>query len=94
MSETRYTDFDRQMMRRAIELAKRGEGLVEPNPMVGCVITADQSILGEGWHQQFGGPHAEVVALQQSGSRAAGSTAYVRWNLAVITAKRRRAPTR
>ncbi|MEZ6121183.1 MAG: bifunctional diaminohydroxyphosphoribosylaminopyrimidine deaminase/5-amino-6-(5-phosphoribosylamino)uracil reductase RibD [Pirellulaceae bacterium] len=77
MSEPGYTDFDRFLMRRAIELAKRGEGLVEPNPMVGCVITADQSILGEGWHPQFGGPHAEVVALQQAGSRAAGSTAYV-----------------
>lgn len=51
-------------MRRAMELAKLGLGNVSPNPLVGCVIAADGRIIGEGWHQQFGGPHAEVNALQ------------------------------
>ena len=64
-------------MRRAIELARRGEGLVEPNPMVGCVIVRDGAVVGEGWHQQFGGPHAEVEALRAAGPNARGATAYV-----------------
>ncbi len=50
-------------MLRAIELAKRGAGNVAPNPMVGCVIVHDGSIIGEGWHRKFGGPHAEVHAI-------------------------------
>ena len=51
-------------MRRALYLARLGEGHVSPNPMVGCVITApDGKIIGEGWHRQFGGPHAEVNAI-------------------------------
>jgi diaminohydroxyphosphoribosylaminopyrimidine deaminase/5-amino-6-(5-phosphoribosylamino)uracil reductase len=70
-------DVDRQFMQRALELARRGEGFVEPNPMVGCVIVRDQSIVGEGWHQQFGGPHAEVEALRAAGEAARGATAYV-----------------
>lgn len=63
-------------MRRAIELAARGEGLVEPNPMVGCVLVRDGQIIGEGYHQRFGGPHAEVEALR-SCDDASGATAYV-----------------
>jgi diaminohydroxyphosphoribosylaminopyrimidine deaminase/5-amino-6-(5-phosphoribosylamino)uracil reductase len=64
-------------MSRALELAARGEGWVEPNPMVGCVIVRDGETVGEGWHQRFGGPHAEVEALRIAGVRARGATAYV-----------------
>ena len=65
------------LMQRAIELARRGEGLVEPNPMVGCVVARDGRIVGEGWHQRFGGPHAEIEALRQAGDAARGGTLYV-----------------
>lgn len=71
------TDFDVDMMRRALELARQAEGLVEPNPMVGCVVARDGQIVGEGWHRRFGGPHAEVDALQAAGDRARGATLYV-----------------
>ena len=64
-------------MQRALTLARKGRGCVEPNPMVGCVIQRDGEIVGEGFHQQFGGPHAEVHALEAAGPRAAGATAYV-----------------
>ena len=50
-------------MRRALELALLGQGNVAPNPMVGCVIVHENKIIGEGWHQQYGGPHAEVNAI-------------------------------
>ncbi len=64
-------------MARALSLAARGVGLVEPNPPVGCVIVRDGQIVGEGYHGRFGGPHAEVVALAKAGDGAAGATAYV-----------------
>jgi diaminohydroxyphosphoribosylaminopyrimidine deaminase/5-amino-6-(5-phosphoribosylamino)uracil reductase len=64
-------------MRRALELAAQGQGAVEPNPMVGCVIARGAEILGEGWHRRFGGPHAEVGALKLAGARARGATLYV-----------------
>src|SRR3954470_1207756 len=64
-------------MSHALALATRGQGCVEPNPMVGCVIVRDGEIVGEGWHEQFGGPHAEVNALDIAGERAAGATVYV-----------------
>jgi len=64
-------------MRRALELSKRGEGLVEPNPMVGCVIVRNGKIVGEGWHRKFGGPHAEIHALRAAGDKTKGATAYV-----------------
>jgi len=70
-------DDHSQYMLRALELARRGEGFVEPNPMVGCVIVRDGKIVGEGWHQQFGGSHAEVHALQEAGEQAKGATMYV-----------------
>ncbi len=59
-------------MRRALELAKQGEGRVEPNPMVGCVIVQNDCIVGEGFHKRFGGPHAEVEALRAAGENAQG----------------------
>ena len=70
-------DFDQLMMRRALRLARRGEGRVEPNPMVGCVITKGQRILSEGYHRRFGGPHAEIVALEKCIERTSHSTVYV-----------------
>jgi diaminohydroxyphosphoribosylaminopyrimidine deaminase/5-amino-6-(5-phosphoribosylamino)uracil reductase len=70
-------EFDASHMARALELAARGEGLVEPNPMVGCTIVADGETVGEGWHQKFGGPHAEIAALAVAGPRARGATAYI-----------------
>lgn len=56
--------FDERCMDRALSIAAMGKGNVEPNPMVGCVIAIDQSIVAEGYHQSFGGPHAEVEALR------------------------------
>ncbi|MFJ9645394.1 bifunctional diaminohydroxyphosphoribosylaminopyrimidine deaminase/5-amino-6-(5-phosphoribosylamino)uracil reductase RibD [Streptomyces sp. NPDC004244] len=65
-------------MRRAVELAARGLGSTSPNPIVGCVITdASGTVVGEGWHQRAGGPHAEVHALRAAGTAARGATAYV-----------------
>ena len=70
-------DLDLWHMRRALELAARGQGAVEPNPMVGCVVARGAEIIGEGWHRQFGADHAEVEALRMAGDRAAGATLYV-----------------
>jgi diaminohydroxyphosphoribosylaminopyrimidine deaminase / 5-amino-6-(5-phosphoribosylamino)uracil reductase len=64
-------------MAHALRLAARGLGNVWPNPAVGCVIVKDGVIVGRGWTQPGGRPHAEVRALQQAGARAAGATAYV-----------------
>jgi diaminohydroxyphosphoribosylaminopyrimidine deaminase / 5-amino-6-(5-phosphoribosylamino)uracil reductase len=70
-------ELDALFMARALELAARGQGHVEPNPMVGCVMVRDGGVIGEGWHRKFGGPHAEVEALQVASARAKGATAYV-----------------
>lgn len=64
-------------MERAIKLAMRGQGYVEPNPMVGCVIARGERVLGEGFHCRFGGPHAEIDALDNCNGRVQGATAYV-----------------
>ncbi|MGB8852023.1 MAG: bifunctional diaminohydroxyphosphoribosylaminopyrimidine deaminase/5-amino-6-(5-phosphoribosylamino)uracil reductase RibD [Pirellulales bacterium] len=72
-----FSPFDVAAMRRGIELARRGEGFVEPNPLVGAVVTAGERIIAEGWHPRFGGPHAEVVALDAAGAGARGATLYV-----------------
>lgn len=66
-----------QYMDMALELAKRGKGHVNPNPMVGAVVVKDGEIVGRGWHKYFGGPHAEVYALDEAGERAEGATIYV-----------------
>jgi diaminohydroxyphosphoribosylaminopyrimidine deaminase/5-amino-6-(5-phosphoribosylamino)uracil reductase len=65
-------------MERALELAERGRGSTHPNPVVGAVVvTPAGTVVGEGWHEQAGGPHAEVVALRAAGGRARGATLYV-----------------
>src|SRR5690606_16510824 len=69
---------DDRFMRLALQFARRGEGLVEPNPMVGAVVVSlDGQIVGQGWHRQFGGPHAEIHALREAGKLAHGGTLYV-----------------
>lgn len=69
--------IDASRMRRALELAAAGQGFVEPNPMVGCVLWNGGRPVGEGFHRRYGGPHAEVEALRQAGGAARGATAYV-----------------
>lgn len=68
---------DHRHMARAMQLALRGLNSTAPNPRVGCVIAQGDAVLGEGWHRQAGGPHAEVEALRAAGDRARGATAYV-----------------
>lgn len=68
---------DARHMARALELARKGVYSTHPNPRVGCVVVRDGETVGEGWHVQAGGPHAEVYALRQAGDRARGATAYV-----------------
>src|SRR5580658_5951884 len=70
-------EHDQTWMRRAIALAMRGRGAVEPNPMVGCVIVKEGKVLGEGFHEEYGGAHAEPNALAGCLVEAAGATAYV-----------------
>jgi diaminohydroxyphosphoribosylaminopyrimidine deaminase/5-amino-6-(5-phosphoribosylamino)uracil reductase len=62
------------MLERALELAERGRGTTHPNPVVGAVVVRDGEVVGEGWHERKGGPHAEVVALEAAGERARGAT--------------------
>jgi len=64
-------------MRRALELAERGRFGAHPNPMVGAVVVRGDEVVGEGYHAEFGGPHAEVVALREAGRRARGADLYV-----------------
>lgn len=68
---------DQTYMARALQLAAKGLYSTSPNPRVGCVILKDGEIIGEGWHQKAGEPHAEVHALSMAGSRGQGATAYV-----------------
>ncbi|MBI2899479.1 MAG: bifunctional diaminohydroxyphosphoribosylaminopyrimidine deaminase/5-amino-6-(5-phosphoribosylamino)uracil reductase RibD [Planctomycetes bacterium] len=68
---------DAAFMERALELARRGAGAVEPNPMVGAVVVRGSRVVGEGWHKEFGGPHAEVFAIRAAGAKAKGATLYV-----------------
>jgi diaminohydroxyphosphoribosylaminopyrimidine deaminase/5-amino-6-(5-phosphoribosylamino)uracil reductase len=68
---------DVEWMRRALAEAAKGLGSVEPNPLVGAVVVRDGRLVGAGHHERFGGPHAEVIALQQAGAAARGATLYV-----------------
>jgi diaminohydroxyphosphoribosylaminopyrimidine deaminase/5-amino-6-(5-phosphoribosylamino)uracil reductase len=68
---------DDTYMRLALTLARRGEGTTSPNPMVGALVVRDGAVIGQGFHERAGGPHAEVGALDGAGDRAAGATLYV-----------------
>ena len=68
---------DELYMKRAIELAKRGTGWVNPNPLVGAVIVKDDRIIGEGWHRKYGELHAERDALSRCMEDTSGATIYV-----------------
>ncbi len=72
-----FTAYDYEFMSRALRLARKGLTTTHPNPRVGCVITLDNQIVGEGWHKKAGEAHAEINALQKAGQQAKGATAYV-----------------
>ena len=72
-----FSDLDTRFMQRALALAIRGQGTVEPNPMVGAVLAQGDQSVGEGWHTRFGAPHAEIDALRAAGDKAQGATLYV-----------------
>jgi len=72
----RVSGEDLAFLERAVELGRRGWGRVSPNPMVGCVVVQKGEVVGEGWHRELGGPHAEVHALAEAGESARGATAY------------------
>ncbi|MGK7876754.1 MAG: bifunctional diaminohydroxyphosphoribosylaminopyrimidine deaminase/5-amino-6-(5-phosphoribosylamino)uracil reductase RibD [Xenococcaceae cyanobacterium] len=71
------TPFDREMMQRCLQLARRALGRTSPNPLVGSVIVQEEKIVGEGFHPGAGQPHAEVFALREAGEQAKGATIYV-----------------
>ena len=73
----KFTAADHGHMSHALHLAERGLLTTTPNPRVGCVLVKDEVVVGEGWHERAGGPHAEVHALIDAGMRARGATAYV-----------------
>ncbi len=72
-----FTPADSQWMAHALQLAERGLNSTSPNPRVGCVLVKDGALLGEGWHERTGEPHAEIHALRAAGDKARGATAYV-----------------
>ena len=76
-SDAGFSAIDHQMMSRAIALAYKGRFTTAPNPNVGCVLTLNGQIVGEGYHQKAGEPHAEVHALRMAGQHSLGATAYV-----------------
>ena len=77
MSNSAHDERDVQFMSRTLELAQKGQGLVEPNPMVGCVIVKDNQVIAEGFHRKYGGDHAEVDAIKNASQSVSGSTLYV-----------------
>lgn len=72
-----FSRFDHECMAMALRLARRGLYTTDPNPRVGCVIADGERILGQGWHERAGGPHAEIVALGEAGSSSRGQTVYL-----------------
>jgi len=72
-----FTTADHEHMARALRLAERGLYTTSPNPRVGCVLVKGEAVVGEGWHEKAGGPHAEVRALEQAGANARAASAYV-----------------
>ena len=85
-------DRDQIFMREALRLAAKGQGRTSPNPMVGAVVVAGDAIVGRGYHERAGGPHAEVNALRDAGEKAAGATLLSRWSRATTTGEPRPAP--
>ena len=74
---TPFSDLDHAMMRRALALAEQGLFTATPNPRVGCVLAQGDRVVGEGWHEKAGAPHAEANALAAAGAHARGATAYL-----------------
>jgi diaminohydroxyphosphoribosylaminopyrimidine deaminase / 5-amino-6-(5-phosphoribosylamino)uracil reductase len=74
---TEFSENDQHWMRQALELAMLGQGYVEPNPMVGCVIVRDGMCIGKGYHRKFGEPHAEINAIKDANRDLTGATAFV-----------------
>lgn len=74
---TQQTAFDKKMMRNCIRLAKKGNGFVSPNPLVGATIVKNGRIIGEGWHQKYGQAHAEINAIANASESVEGATIYV-----------------
>ncbi len=72
-----FTSADHELMGQALELAGRGLYTTTPNPRVGCVVAAGGMVIGTGWHEKAGMPHAEALALEAAGARARGATLYV-----------------
>ncbi|HSG75292.1 MAG TPA: bifunctional diaminohydroxyphosphoribosylaminopyrimidine deaminase/5-amino-6-(5-phosphoribosylamino)uracil reductase RibD, partial [Burkholderiales bacterium] len=72
-----FSELDHAMMRRALALAEKGLYTATPNPRVGCVLVKGEQVIGQGWHEKTGGPHAEARALLQASAAAKGATAYV-----------------
>ena len=79
-----FSASDSAYMAQALRLAARGEYTAHPNPMVGCVLVKANRIVGEGWHRRFGGPHAEVFALEQAGATLAAMDGYETLGITVI----------
>jgi diaminohydroxyphosphoribosylaminopyrimidine deaminase/5-amino-6-(5-phosphoribosylamino)uracil reductase len=77
VADFNMTDFHTKMMKHALSLARKGIGRTAPNPAVGCVITREGAIVGEGWHKKAGTPHAEIHALLQAGEKARNADVYV-----------------
>src|SRR5688500_18641964 len=69
--------MESRFLERALEFAESGRGTTHPNPIVGAVVVSGDEVVGEGWHERKGGPHAEVVALSAAGERARGATLYL-----------------
>jgi len=77
VNNSKFTESDYQFMSIALQLAEKGRCSTMPNPAVGCVLVKEGAIVGEGWHEQAGQPHAEVNAITQAGENAKGATAYI-----------------
>ena len=77
LSDPQFSPADHAHMAAALRLAARGMNSTHPNPRVGCIVARKGRVIGEGWHQRAGGPHAEIHALAQAGEAARGATAYV-----------------
>ncbi|MBR7059258.1 MAG: bifunctional diaminohydroxyphosphoribosylaminopyrimidine deaminase/5-amino-6-(5-phosphoribosylamino)uracil reductase RibD [Neisseriaceae bacterium] len=77
LTDSNFSSIDETLMRRALSLAHQGCYSTSPNPKVGCVIAHGEEVVGEGWHKQAGGHHAEIFALEMAKDKAHGATVYV-----------------